>query len=113
MLEAAGVALTELPHRRERTLCCGGGAAGFVREVRTGKRLDHMRRSEIVSSGARLLVTACPECRMMLGAAVDDTRDTAEVLAGALRLPLPEQRVDAEIEARIMQMFAAHPDEAL
>ena len=32
-----------------------------------------------------LLVTGCPECRMMLDAAVDQTKDLAEIVAEALR----------------------------
>src|SRR6185369_6439905 len=35
VLAAAGFTLSEMPHRRERTLCCGGGAAGRDRGVRS------------------------------------------------------------------------------
>ncbi|HBL27048.1 MAG TPA: hypothetical protein DD490_09465 [Acidobacteria bacterium] len=83
VLAAAGVEVRELPHRRERTLCCGGGAAGFARE----ERVDRPRAGEIAASGAKLLVTACPECRMMLNAATEETRDVAELVAASLQLP--------------------------
>jgi Fe-S oxidoreductase len=83
VLTAAGVTVRELPHRRARTLCCGGGAAGFARE----QRVDRPRAGEIAASGAKLLVTACPECRMMLNAATDQTRDLSEIVAGSLQLP--------------------------
>jgi Fe-S oxidoreductase len=79
VLAAAGFTLSEMPHRRERTLCCGGGAAGFARE----QRVDRARRAEIKTSGAPLLITACPECRMMLDAVVDQTWDIAEAVAHA------------------------------
>jgi len=85
VLAATGTTVRELPHRRGQTLCCGGGAAGFVRELEPEQRLDRVRRAEIVGSGADLLVTACPECRMMLGAAVDQTKDLAEVVAESVR----------------------------
>jgi Fe-S oxidoreductase len=85
VLGAAGITVRELPHRGARTLCCGGGAAGFVRELQSDQRLDRVRRAEIVASGVELLVTACPECRMMLGAAVDQTKDLAEILAESVR----------------------------
>ena len=85
VLARAGVTLEELPRRRERTLCCGGGAAGFVREIKNGQRLDQARRAEIKATGAGLLVTACPQCRMMLGAAVDETKDIAEIVADSIR----------------------------
>jgi Fe-S oxidoreductase len=90
ILGAAGYSLTELPHNESRTLCCGGGAAGFAREQKTGQRLDQPRRKEILASGADVLVTACPECRMMLGAVVDQTKDLAEVVAESIRIYPPE-----------------------
>ncbi len=85
VLASTGTPLQELPHRRAQTLCCGGGAAGFVRELESEQRLDRVRRAEIVGSGAELLVTACPECRMMLGASVDQTKDLAEIVAESMR----------------------------
>jgi len=85
VLAATGATLHELPHRRGNALCCGGGAAGFVRELDNGQRLDRPRRTEIVQSGVSVLVTACPECRMMLGAAVDQTKDLVEVVAECIR----------------------------
>ena len=51
-LAAAGVTLRELPHERTKTLCCGGGAAGFVRESKGGRRVDQPRREEITASGS-------------------------------------------------------------
>ncbi len=87
VLSLTGLNLRELPHRRDKTLCCGGGAAGFVRETGSAQRLDQPRRAEIKASGAPLLVTACPECRMMLDAAAEETRDIAEIVADAIRLP--------------------------
>lgn len=115
VLAAAGLGLRELPHRRERTLCCGGGAAGFARE----QRVDKPRRSEIAASGAALLVTACPQCRMMLDTTLDRTLDIAEVVSRSLRRPLGlqpaggdggfmyTQSSDAvDLEARILNLFA-------
>lgn len=122
VLAAAGLSLRELPHRRERTLCCGGGAAGFARE----QRVDQPRRSEIAASGASLLVTGCPECRMMLDATLDRTWDIAEVVAQSLRRPrglrpaggdgglMYAQIPDAaDREDRILKMFAQHAGEDL
>jgi Fe-S oxidoreductase len=84
VLAAAGIELVELGRRRERSYCCGGGNAGFAREQDVPRRVDQVRKEEIVASGARRLVTACPECKMMLGAAVERTEDLAEVVAGAM-----------------------------
>jgi len=80
-----GGRLVELPRHRERSFCCGGGSAGFAREEEADRRVDQERKDEIKASGADLLVTACPECKMMLDAAVEETLDVAEL--GARSLP--------------------------
>ena len=85
VISAAGGRLTELQRRRDRSYCCGGGSAGFVREEEVAKRVDQARKEEIVASGADLLVTACPECKMMLDAAVDETVDLAELVAASMK----------------------------
>jgi len=86
VIAGAGFALTELPRRRERTYCCGGGSAGFARHAEDeSNRVDQERKREIKESGADLLVTACPECKMMLDAAVDETIDLVELVARASR----------------------------
>ena len=84
VLVAAGLSITEMPRRRERSYCCGGGSAGFAREQEVAVRVDQRRKEEVVATGAKLLVTACPECKMMLNSAVEETMDLAEVVAGAL-----------------------------
>lgn len=80
VIREAGFEITELPRRRERSFCCGGGSAGFAREQDAGQRIDQERKREIVDSGAELLVTGCPECKMMLDAAVDETLDLVELV---------------------------------
>jgi Fe-S oxidoreductase len=52
-------------------------------------RVDQRRKEEIVATGAKLLVTACPECKMMLDSAVAETRDLAEVVAARLAPAVP------------------------
>ena len=47
-----------------------------------GTRVDQTRKQEIADSGAQVLVTGCPECKMMLGGAAPETLDIAEYLAG-------------------------------
>lgn len=126
LIAATGTELREMSHHGSRTLCCGGGAAGFVRELKNEQRIDRTRRAEVSETGAALLVTACPECRMMLDAAVEQTYDIAELLASSLqstRVPEPSVGEEVamhpsiedvpEIEARILSMFSTHPDEEM
>jgi Fe-S oxidoreductase len=84
VIAEAGFDLVELPRRRERSFCCGGGNAGFRLEPGDGKRVDLERKREIADSGAEILVTACPECKMMLDATVEETRDLVELVAEAM-----------------------------
>jgi Fe-S oxidoreductase len=81
----AGFTLKELPRKRERSFCCGGGSAGFAREQDVKKRVDQERKREIAESGANVLITACPECKMMLNAAVEETKDLAELVAESMQ----------------------------
>jgi Fe-S oxidoreductase len=85
VISKSGFSLAELPRRRERSFCCGGGSAGFVRTHEEERRVDQERKSEIADSGADILVTACPECKMMLDATLSETLDLAELVARALQ----------------------------
>ncbi|HKZ52421.1 MAG TPA: heterodisulfide reductase-related iron-sulfur binding cluster [Candidatus Acidoferrales bacterium] len=84
VIAQAGFELKELPRKRERSFCCGGGSAGFAREQEVKKRVDQERKREIAESGAKVLITACPECKMMLNAAVEETKDLAELVAESM-----------------------------
>jgi Fe-S oxidoreductase len=82
IIASSGGQFTELPRTRARSFCCGGGAAGFATTQDSGgMRVDQARKQEISESGAQLLVTSCPECKMMLNTAVQETLDIAEFLA--------------------------------
>ncbi len=85
VIREAGFEIAELPRSRERSFCCGGGSAGFVREQDVEFRVDQERKREIVDSGAEVLITGCPECKMMLDAAVDETMDLVELVERASR----------------------------
>ncbi len=84
-IAGAGFDLIELPRRRQRSFCCGGGGGGFTRTHEEAKRVDQERKREIADSGADVLVTGCPECKMMLDASVKETFDLAELVARATR----------------------------
>lgn len=81
LIASSGAAFQELPRHGARSFCCGGGAAGFAMNAeRESTRVDQVRKQEIADSGARTLVTACPECKMMLNSAAEETLDIAEFL---------------------------------
>lgn len=94
LIARTGYAMTELPRHRQRSFCCGGGSAGFVRQHEEKRRVDQERKDEIKASGANVLVTACPECKMMLTAAVEETVDLAELVARSMA---PEASAQGEV----------------
>ncbi len=87
VIRDAGFDLLELPRNRERSFCCGGGNAGFMSQLEEENRVDQARKREIAGSGAQMLVTGCPECKMMLDASVEETVDIAELVAGSMTRP--------------------------
>ncbi|HNZ96876.1 MAG TPA: (Fe-S)-binding protein, partial [Thermoanaerobaculia bacterium] len=89
LVAAAGCSLRELPRHGARSYCCGGGSAGFAREQEVERRVDQVRKEEIVASGSKLLVVSCPECKMMLDSAVERTLDIAELVAETMVAPPP------------------------
>ena len=84
LIGAAGLDLVEMQRSHARSVCCGGGNAGFVREPQVERRVDQVRAEHVKQTGADLLVTACPECKMMLNPAAEKARDIVEVIAEAL-----------------------------
>ena len=69
-----GVELTEMPRHGDASLCCGGGGGRmWQEELDADAKMSEIRIEEARSTGAQVLVTACPLCLIML----DDARKTA------------------------------------
>jgi hypothetical protein len=99
-----------------------------VREQKVARRVDQERKAEIAASGAKVLITACPECKMMLNTAVEESKDLAELIAESMRFIEHDARelvstkesamlVDYEtttgIAEKIREYFIFHPEEKL
>ena len=57
-----GLKLVEMERSGQSTLCCGGGGGRMWQETEAGQRFSDLRIEEAHSTGAELLVTACPYC---------------------------------------------------
>jgi len=87
-----GVELEEMRRSGRRAACCAGGT--WSNCDRFAKQLQVERLREARSTGADVLVTACPKCQVHLACAMKDPnigqeieiemRDVAEVVASAL-----------------------------
>lgn len=61
-----GITLLEMQNSRERSFCCGGCGGGPWKDNGDGESLAEVRVREAVSTGAEVIVTACPYCILML-----------------------------------------------
>lgn len=76
-----GLQLVEMPRRREKGLCCGGGGGHMWMEVRGQRRINEIRVEEALETQAKTVGTACPFCMAMvdLGRKVKGVEDTLQV----------------------------------
>jgi Fe-S oxidoreductase/nitrate reductase gamma subunit len=65
-----GVRLVEMKHHGADSLCCGGGGGRMWQELEGEKKLSEVRAREAAATGARILVTTCPYCLIMMEDAV-------------------------------------------
>jgi Fe-S oxidoreductase len=77
-----GVSEVEMPRRREHGFCCGAGGARMWMEEPIGKRVNLERTDEALATGAGIVSTACPYCKIMLDDAVKarDRQDDVQVV---------------------------------
>ncbi len=68
-----GLHLVEMTHHGADSLCCGGGGGRMWQDLKGEVKMGHVRIREAEATGAQILVTACPLCRIML----EDARKAA------------------------------------
>jgi Fe-S oxidoreductase len=102
-LTGAGLALREMPRRRESGFCCGAGGGNAWQGALPGGKINTLRAREALETGAAVLATECPFCLQMLEEGVRDAGgegrmqplDVSEVLAASLGLMAEEPAVPA------------------
>ncbi len=60
-----GVKLVEMERNRRRSMCCGAGGGRMWMEEHEGVRINNVRTSEALETGAGCVATACPYCVAM------------------------------------------------
>jgi Fe-S oxidoreductase len=94
VLKQAGIKLTEMTRRKNRSFCCGAGGGNMWKEEEEGQETVRRNRfREAQSTAANVLCTACPFCLTMLRDAGNEigtapampVKDIAELIAGVLR----------------------------
>jgi Fe-S oxidoreductase/nitrate reductase gamma subunit len=87
-----GMNLVEMPRAKERSFCCGGGGGQMWLESSGTNRIEGLRLAEAEKTGASLVATGCPFCKVMLESAAatagSDTgvriRDLSEIVLDSM-----------------------------
>ena len=90
--DIAGTTLIEMNRSFERSFCCGAGGGRMWMEEHLGKRINHLRFEDAITTKATMAATACPFCLTMLEDASKDkameesfkVRDLAELVLEAM-----------------------------
>jgi Fe-S oxidoreductase/nitrate reductase gamma subunit len=61
-----GLNLVEMTHHRADSLCCGGGGGRMWQDLDGEVKMSEVRIREAEATGAQILITTCPLCRIML-----------------------------------------------
>lgn len=87
VLDAIGVARSEMTRSGRRAMCCGGGGGAPVSDVPGERRIPDIRMAQAAETGAGIVAVACPSCTAMLEGVTDrkaEIRDVAELLLQAV-----------------------------
>jgi Fe-S oxidoreductase len=79
VLHSLGLQVVEPEKTREIATCCGGGGL-----VEKSLKVAQKRKEELLATEAKIYVTACPTCKMMLNKAKLEVQDLSELLARSL-----------------------------
>jgi Fe-S oxidoreductase len=74
------VTFTEMPRKRENSLCCGAGRGTKEAFPDLASFAAKNRLEEVKSVGAEMLVSACPWCKNNFSQAVKENGDNVKVM---------------------------------
>lgn len=78
--------IVEMDRSGSKGFCCGAGGARMFMEETLGQRINNERARQVVESGAKTVVSACPFCAVMLHDGIMETgkeirvKDIAEII---------------------------------
>jgi Fe-S oxidoreductase len=84
--------LVEMSMNKRTSFCCGAGGGRMFMEEHMGKRINHERTDQALSTGAKTIATGCPFCMTMMSDGIKDrgkeeeirVKDIAELVAEQL-----------------------------
>jgi Fe-S oxidoreductase len=66
ILKAIGFEIVEMEFSRENSFCCGGGGGLQANFTKISSEISKERIKQALNTGAKILVTACPQCYLVL-----------------------------------------------
>lgn len=99
LLDALGLARSEMARHGTRSLCCGGGGGAPLSDIEGERRIPDLRMDQARETGAAVVAVACPTCTAMLegvSGTRPEVRDVAELVLAAFEAgqgaPAPRRR---------------------
>jgi len=92
ILNSGSSQITEMERNRNNSFCCGAGGAQFWKEEEEGNaKIPDVRFQEAMDTGAELIASACPFCKVMLDSSektenenAPEVMDIAQIVANQL-----------------------------
>lgn len=89
LLKQAGNEIVEMDMNKRNSFCCGAGGGRMFMEEHLGKRINHERTEQAISTNAKTIATGCPFCMTMMSDGIKDkamddkitVKDIAEIIA--------------------------------
>jgi heterodisulfide reductase subunit D len=75
-----GVKLVELPHCREKCMCCGGGGNLEIVDADLAAKIAKDKIDEVLATGAQAVITSCQQCVRTMMSYVKRNKIPLEVL---------------------------------
>lgn len=83
LLMALGIEMREMERSRRTSRCCGWGGGAAFTDILGERRIPDMRMDDVRDSGAKTVITACPNCATMFDGVVEPrpaARDIADLV---------------------------------
>jgi Fe-S oxidoreductase len=71
--------LVEMVKNRDNAMCCGAGGGRMFMEETLGERINHVRCSQAIGTGADTVASACPFCLTMFRDGIRDNNGNQDV----------------------------------
>jgi Fe-S oxidoreductase len=88
--QLAAEPILEMPRSRLQSFCCGAGGGAMWVDEPGHERVEHLRSKEAAATGASVVATGCPFCKVMLRTGLEATtsrpaavRDVSELVVQA------------------------------